>query len=621
MTGESSEQITEAIKTLPPAPEGDLEVVSSVRQEAQAWQFEKRRLELLGPRPAEGDSPEYGGLDEHQLRMLASELELEDPVASDDESRLVSAARAARESARHPVLLPAAITVLAAISAVILVFVDVLVGAIVAGVIAVAGITWLWWWLASNRELDQAFLSADAALEPYRARRDSIRLRREDAAERVRAAGLQPVAGELRMAADEIVAWEEAQRKSADWDARHSAAEEALRASAQSLLAALQAQGQQAEIDDLDSGMAEYEAACRARRQQADEAPRRGQLEAALVSRQLLEARATDADERIERALGLLRDACGRAHLSLDDPTGDEMVEALETWRVQIAREREAHAQAEREWNELEGILGGASLDEVRARVEELEGIAERLSEGIEPAAISAVGESDLTGQRLRDLRSQVDERRKALSELDGRLSTMTAALPGVTAAEERLQRARVELDRVRRLEQVLDRTIKLLEGAEERVHRDTAPILATAATPALERVTGGRYIGVSVDPATLDVKVKEAASGRWRDAHLLSRGTAEQVYLLLRAALASLLVKRDEKAPLLLDEVTAQSDDIRSAAILTTLHDISRERQIVLFSHDDDVAEWAEANLDHEVDALIRLSARAGKPRPTEGA
>ena len=153
-----------------------------------------------------------------------------------------------------------------------------------------------------------------------------------------------------------------------------------------------------------------------------------------------------------------------------------------------------------------------------------------------------------------------------------------------------------------------MDRTIRLLKEAEERVHRDTAPVLADKVRPMLAAVTAGRYVEVSVDPATLDVKVKEASSGRWRDAHLLSQGASEQIYLLLRAAMASLLVTTNEKAPLLLDEVTAQSDDTRSAAVLDALHEISLERQVILFSNDDDVAKWAEASLMTEQDRLIRL-------------
>ena len=70
-----------------------------------------------------------------------------------------------------------------------------------------------------------------------------------------------------------------------------------------------------------------------------------------------------------------------------------------------------------------------------------------------------------------------------------------------------------------------------------------------------LPDVTGGRYIDASVDPATLEVNV--TGPGRhWRAADRLSVGTSEQVYLLLRVALAQHLTTTSERCPLLLDDV-----------------------------------------------------------------
>jgi hypothetical protein len=46
-------------------------------------------------------------------------------------------------------------------------------------------------------------------------------------------------------------------------------------------------------------------------------------------------------------------------------------------------------------------------------------------------------------------------------------------------------------------------------------------------------------------------------------------QGTTEQLFLLLRVALAQTLSGQNETAPLILDDVTAQSDQQRTAAIL----------------------------------------------------
>ena len=123
-----------------------------------------------------------------------------------------------------------------------------------------------------------------------------------------------------------------------------------------------------------------------------------------------------------------------------------------------------------------------------------------------------------------------------------------------------------------------------------------------------LPTVSGGAYLDVSVDPADLAIQVKETRTGIWREARLLSEGTCEQVYLLLRVAMAQHLVTTDETAPLILDEVTAQADGERRSALLSVLHALSAERQVILFSHDAEVAAWAERSLAGPQDRLVRL-------------
>jgi uncharacterized protein YhaN len=122
--------------------------------------------------------------------------------------------------------------------------------------------------------------------------------------------------------------------------------------------------------------------------------------------------------------------------------------------------------------------------------------------------------------------------------------------------------------------------------------------------------VSGGAYSEISVDPADLNVTVKEQATGQWRTARLLSEGTREQIFLLLRVAMAEHLVTTDERAPLILDEVTAQSDAERKVQMLQVLHRLSAERQVVLFTHDDDVVAWAQEALQAPQDRLVRLEA-----------
>ena len=179
--------------------------------------------------------------------------------------------------------------------------------------------------------------------------------------------------------------------------------------------------------------------------------------------------------------------------------------------------------------------------------------------------------------------------------------------------AEERLVAAHEELDRVTELGNTLEMTSGFLKQAQERVHRDIAPVLAGTLSQWLPSVTNGRYTDAMVDPATLEVQVR-GASGRWRPADRLSVGTTEQVYLLLRVALAHHLATTGEACPLLLDDVTVQADETRTREILDVLLELSHERQVIVFAQEPAVADWAREHLrgsdEHALRELTQIPA-----------
>jgi uncharacterized protein YhaN len=157
-------------------------------------------------------------------------------------------------------------------------------------------------------------------------------------------------------------------------------------------------------------------------------------------------------------------------------------------------------------------------------------------------------------------------------------------------------------------LARIIDFADKALRAAKDKVNASIAPALRARILPWLPRVTGGRYTDLVVDPANLIVRVRDPDGGD-REATVMSHGTMEQIYLLVRLALADLLATRDETAPVILDDVTVQSDPVRTVAFLELLHEISRERQVVFFTQEQVVVEWAEANLVGSQDRRTILS------------
>ena len=213
--------------------------------------------------------------------------------------------------------------------------------------------------------------------------------------------------------------------------------------------------------------------------------------------------------------------------------------------------------------------------------------------------------------RRLNEAQRKADDAMQSYARTRGELDQFARDMPDVSAAEEAEQTARLAHDRLERLDSTLRRTIKFLGRAEERVHRDIAPRLRASVCKHLSRITGGRYTDCRIDPQSLSVEVR-SGNGPWRRAEWLSHGASDQIYLLLRMALAEHLSAPDETCPLILDDPIATSDAERRKAVLDTLLAISESTQVILFTHDRDTRDWARKRLSEPRGRLRELD-RAG--------
>ena len=322
---------------------------------------------------------------------------------------------------------------------------------------------------------------------------------------------------------------------------------------------------------DLRQAVAAYQVACEERARGAAEAARAEGLQRELETRRQLEGSAAETAAAIERAEAEVRVAAQRVGQPANGTDLEHVVAGLESWQEQQAVELAAGEQAIAEWQELVDLLDGRTLAEVEAEARDA---AEQLSRaGVDRVALPVGGDGraaiESTEQALVARRSASLAAEQEASRLGGEAHQLRDGLPSVAAAEEAVAAATAELSRVESAAAVLDRTLELLRRSEEQVHRDLAPVLKEAVRAALPRITDARYVDAAVDPRDLRVQVKEASTGQWREAARLSEGAREQVYLLLRVALAEHLVTTGETSPLFLDEVTAQADDGRREALL----------------------------------------------------
>lgn len=149
-------------------------------------------------------------------------------------------------------------------------------------------------------------------------------------------------------------------------------------------------------------------------------------------------------------------------------------------------------------------------------------------------------------------------------------------------ALADRVETLREELAEATDICEALVLAHSTLTGADEHIRSHISPLLGRRAGELLEKVTGGRYREMHTGDR-LDIAL--SADGSPVMADLLSGGTRDMAYLLLRIALIEQIYGK-ELPPLILDEALCQLDEKRTEAILRVLAELAGDGlQILLFT------------------------------------
>ncbi len=610
LNGPDAADLRRQIDALPVAPTGDCVVHPSVLDAHRALGRSLQALELHDaqrpPLPGPGPSSEVSPA---AVRELARALDQPVPVldAVLDERRRQRQRELDRVRARRKwglgVVLLALACAAGGVAAIAGGQVAIGAGLLIAGAGGLA-----WWMMQAGRRIEVRILEdlreIDSQLGDGRHSISIVLHQQQAAREKAAALGVRPEAAALQALADSL---ESADRLRADaerWSDTRGRLLENLAQGRELLEAALSGRG--VELDNgVEAALLKYEQDCLGRSEQAADAGRRAGLMRELAGRDAAERAREDALARRDSAERELVEVAARCGILGREIA--ELVAALRAWQAERQQSARRFEQDSREWGELEHLLDGGDLERLEeeqsaldSRVLEMRARAGADEDGVaEQAAVDA----DLPRLEMDAL-----QKAEAAAVARGQAEQRARDLGSLVEAEEELALSESELVRVRRLEQTLTTTLEFLRRAQDRVHRDLAPILASTIRTWLPEITDGRYVDVRVDPESLVVTVCEP-DGQWRDASLLSQGTAEQIYLVLRMAMAIHLTLPGEPCPLLFDEVTVQSDLRRTEAMLQTLQSLSGDRQVVLFSQEQHVLEWMERHASAR-DRIVRLDA-----------
>jgi len=366
-------------------------------------------------------------------------------------------------------------------------------------------------------------------------------------------------------------------------------------------------QGKGMEVsEDVEQAVKQYREGCETRAMIAVKARHREQLERQLVTRKQIEETAAAIQLQRENAKQGLLAAAARCEIAGNEesPVSESLLEWLSSTSKTVRKQQEAYE----EWRELDTLLEGRTLQEFKEKAQQhrenalIAGAAFSGDELHEAMLNLAKHEANLP-----ELTTQLEIAGQELANLQGQIHNYETRPTSVSDAEEDLRAAEDELARIRQLSETLEATHAFLTQAKNRVFRDIAPFLADSVKKWLPAITMGRYVDARVDPNTLQVQVSDE-SGKWRQAALLSYGTAEQVYLLLRLAMTEYLTTPGEVCPLILDDITVQSDSRRKKRILDTLKIVSQTRQVIIFTQEDQVYDWACENLKEPEGWIVDL-------------
>ncbi|MGI6028417.1 MAG: ATP-binding protein [Candidatus Heteroscillospira sp.] len=173
-----------------------------------------------------------------------------------------------------------------------------------------------------------------------------------------------------------------------------------------------------------------------------------------------------------------------------------------------------------------------------------------------------------------------LEEKRRRLAALEGKLSVLGDARELLSRREE-LHEA---IEENRRQYESIELAREMLREAEQQHLEDFSPKLTRRASELFSRLTGARYEELAFDRG-LNSAARLRGDALSRGSEHLSAGARELLYLCLRLALCELALPEDKNIPIILDDALCTLDDGRCAAFLELLLELSRSRQIILFT------------------------------------
>ena len=202
----------------------------------------------------------------------------------------------------------------------------------------------------------------------------------------------------------------------------------------------------------------------------------------------------------------------------------------------------------------------------------------------------------DTFRKTLISLQDAIDVLRNDAAEVERKLQLEAEGEEDVMRIDREIEQVRRDFRETDRLIAVHELAIGTLTECVTRFGDHFLDGVMVDASAMFAELTGGRYSRVSLREGDLEPLVDTAERARIPGEHL-SRGTRDELYLVLRVALARALAS-GRNLPLILDDPCLGIDPVRFARTVDLLHFLCGRTQVIIFTADPRFEEWFEPAL-----------------------
>ncbi len=208
-------------------------------------------------------------------------------------------------------------------------------------------------------------------------------------------------------------------------------------------------------------------------------------------------------------------------------------------------------------------------------------------------------------------IKNRIDELIEIISQnkldkkgIDEKINLINPKISKLVEIKEDIERCKEKLIEFDSKKEAIELAKSTIEELSKDIHNQFAPEINKKVGNIINKITNGKYSGVRIDN-NLNIGVIDPKIGEIVNISNLSGGTIDQLYFSLRFGIINSM--SGDNLPLILDDCFIQYDNNRLKNILNLLRDISKTRQVILFScHNREMEILNDLNIDFN---LITLS------------